>query len=186
MATDLARSRPLTAEDLYDLPPDDNRYELVEGALRTMPPPGFEHGYLTAKVAANLLAFVDEHLLGQVVAGDPGFVLARGPDTVLAPDVAFVRADRLPAPEHRHRFAELAPDLVVEVVSPSDRPGEVTEKAVRWVEAGVRLTWMVHPDQRMVAVYQPGAAVRLVHEDGELDGGDVLPGFRLAVADLFR
>jgi Uma2 family endonuclease len=186
MATDLARSRPLTAEDLYDLPDDGRRYELVERELRTMPPPGFERGYLTSNITRPLAAFVKEHGLGWVVAGDPGFVVARGPDTVPAPDVAFVRADRLPDPEHRKRFAELAPDFVVEVVSPSDRPGDVTEKALRWVEAGVRLTWIVHPDERMVAVYEPGAVIPLVHEDGELDGGDVLPGFRLAVADLFR
>jgi Uma2 family endonuclease len=162
MATDVARSRPLTAEDLYDLPDDGRRYELVEAELRTMPPAGFEHGYVASNSALPLTEFVKDHGLGWVVAGDTGFVLARGPDVVLAPD------------------------LVVEVVSPSDRPGDVTEKAVRWVEAGVRLTWIVHPDQRMVAVYEPGAVNYLVHDDGELDGGDVLRGFRLAVADLFR
>jgi Uma2 family endonuclease len=185
MAADAPPSPPMTAEDLYHLPDDGNRHELVEGVLTTMPPAGFEHGYVEVNIGAVLVPFVRQNGLGQVVVGDVGFVLGRDPDTVLAPDVAFVRRDRIPTGADRARFAEGVPDLVVEVVSPSDRPGEVTERALRWVEAGVRLTWVVHPERRMVAVYEPGGVVHLVHDDGELDGADVLPGFRLPVADLF-
>ena len=179
------RPRQLTAEDLHDFPDDGKRYELVEGELTTMPPAGFGHGSVELTIGSRLLLFARDRRLGEVVVGDVGFVLARNPDTVLAPDVAFVRADRVPSPEDRHKFAELAPDLVVEVVAPSDRPTDVTAKARRWVEAGVRLVWVVHPDRRTVAVYGPGDAVHVVSDDGDLDGGDVLPGFRLPVAELF-
>lgn len=175
----------MTAEELYWLPDDGMRHELVDGEVRTMPPAGFEHGHVESNACLELSRFVRAGDLGWVVVGDTGFVLARSPDVVLGPDVAFVAKDRLPKPEERHRFAELAPDLVVEVVSPWDRPGEVTEKALRWVAAGVRLVWVVHPDQRSVAVYETGGTVRLLRGRDELDGGAVLPGFRLPLADLF-
>jgi Uma2 family endonuclease len=176
---------PVTAEGLYDLPDDGWRYELVAGELRRMPPAGFEHGAVAMSLGRRVANFVADDALGVVTVAETGFVLAPNPDTVLAPDVAFVRAARAPTGDAARKFAELAPDLVVEVVSRSDRPGEVTEKALRWVEAGVRLTWVVHPDQRTVAVYEPGGVVHLVRAPEELDGGDVLPGFRVAVADLF-
>ena len=182
---DIASSPLMTAEELCHLPDDGNRHELIDGVLTTMPPAGFEHGYVEVNVAVHVAQFVKQHQLGQVVGGETGFFLGRGPDTVLAPDVAFVSTARLPAPDQRARFADVVPDLVVEIVSPSDRPGEVTEKALRWVEAGVGLTWVVHPERRMVAVYEPGGVVHLVHEDEELDGGEVLPGFRLPVVELF-
>lgn len=120
-----------------------------------------------------------------MVTADTGFVLSRDPDTVLAPDVAFVRADRLPPPGQRHRFAELAPDLAVEVVSP-DRATDVTEKTLRYLDAGVALVWVVYPAQRTVAVHHAGGEMRLVGDDGVLDGGGVLPGLALAVRDLLE
>ncbi|MGH9225043.1 MAG: Uma2 family endonuclease [Acidimicrobiales bacterium] len=180
------RPRQLTAENLYAFPDDGTRYELVKGELSVMAPSGFEHGDISGVVVVRIGSFVLERRLGRILTADAGFILARDPDTLQAPDVAFVRADRIPPPEDRRRFAELAPDLVVEVVSPSDRPGDVTAKALRWAQAGVKLVWVIHPEERTVAVYEPGGAVTVVDEGGELDGGEVLPGFRLAVAELFQ
>jgi Uma2 family endonuclease len=173
----------MTAEELLDLPDDGMRHELVEGELRTMPPAGFEHGRVAVRVAARLLEYVDENGAGDVLAAETGFLLRRGPDTVRAPDAAFVAAGRV-MPNTR-TFAELAPDLVVEVVSPSDRASDVASKATEWLDAGVRLVWVVDPQARLAAVHHPGGVVTVLRDDGVLDGEDVLPGFRLALSSLF-
>lgn len=175
----------MTAEELLDLPEDHQRHELVLGALRTMAPAGFEQGRVAMRIGARLDAFVEAHGLGVVLGAETGFTLARGPDTVRAPDAAFVRSDRVPPRGARRGFAELVPDLVVEVVSPSDRMSEVTEKALVWVEAGVRLVWVVDPSLRTVTGYRPGTAVSVLRGSSVLDGEDVLPGFRLALAEVF-
>lgn len=174
----------MTAEELFELPDDGLRHELVEGELRTMGPAGFDHGRVALQIGARILGHVEEHRLGEVLAAETGFVVARGPDTVRAPDVAFVAAERAPA--EARGFAELAPDLVVEVVSPSDRASDVSSKAAMWLDAGVRLVWVVDPQARLAAVHHPGGLVTVLREDGVLDGEDVLPGFRLPLATLFR
>jgi Uma2 family endonuclease len=172
----------MTAEELFELPDDGMRHELVEGELRTMTPAGFEHGRVALRLGAQILRHVEAQSLGAVLAAETGFVLRRDPDTVRAPDVAFVAADRLPVTGRG--FAELAPDLVVEVVSPSDRASEVAAKAAMWLDAGVRLVWVVDPQARLAAVHHPGGLVTVLREDGVLDGEDVLPGFRLPLAPL--
>jgi Uma2 family endonuclease len=174
----------MTAEELLELPDDHMRHELVEGELRTMSPAGGEHGRVALAIGARILQHVDEHGLGLAFAAETGFVLHRGPDTVRASDVAFVAAGRLPAGAGRG-FPELAPDLVVEVVSPSDRASEVAEKAAMWLDAGVRLVWVVDPQARLAAVHHPGGLVTVLRQDGVLDGEEVLPGFRLPLAPLF-
>jgi Uma2 family endonuclease len=173
----------MTAEELFELQDDGLRHELVEGELRTMAPAGFDHGRVALRIGARILAHVEEHLLGEVLAAETGFVLARDPDTVRAPDVAFVASER--APSGTRGFAELAPDLVVEVVSPTDRASEVASKAAMWIDAGVRLVWVVDPQARLAAVHHPGGLVTVLREDGVLDGEDVLPGFRLPLSTLF-
>ena len=184
MSATAARPRGMTAEELFDLPDDHMRHELVEGELRTMSPAGGEHGRVALRIGARVLDHVDEHGLGVAFAAETGFVLRRAPDTVRAPDVAFVASARLPAASGRG-FPELAPDLVVEVVSPSDRASEVAAKAAMWLDAGVRLVWVVDPQARLAAVHHPGGLVTVLREDGALDGEDVLPGFRLPLAPLF-
>jgi Uma2 family endonuclease len=174
----------VTAEELFELPDDGLRHELVEGEQRTMAPAGFDHGRVALRIGARILDHVEQQLLGEVLAAETGFVLARGPDTVRAPDVAFVAAERVPA--ETRGFAELAPDLVVEVVSPSDRASEVSSKAAMWLDAGVRLVWVVDPQARLAAVHHPGGLVTVLRADGVLDGEDVLPGFRLPLSTVFR
>ena len=175
----------MTAEELYELPDDGMRHELVEGELRAMPPAGFEHGSVAADLLIRVGSFVYAQKLGVVLAAETGFVLRRGPDTVRAPDVAFVRADRVPPREERRTFAELAPDLVAEVTSPYDRVGEVNGKVAQWIDAGVRLVWVVDPETRVVVAHQPGGVAHLLREGDILDGNDVLPGFRLPLSELF-
>jgi Uma2 family endonuclease len=124
--------------------------------------------------------------VGRVYTDSTHFVLMRDPDVVLMPDVSFVRADRLPPHEAREGVMPLAPDLAVEILSPSNRARELAQKVELYQRAGVRLVWMVQPRRRAVTVYPLGAEQRTLDETGTLDGGDVLPGFQMSVADLFR
>lgn len=172
-----------TAEELLDLPDDGWRYELVRGELLRMTPASYEHAKVTITIGAVLAEFVRARDLGDILGGDPGFTLARNPDTVRAPDVAFVAADRRPA--DGPGFPDLAPDLAVEVVSPNDRAGEIAEKVQEWLDAGCRAVWVAHPKLKRLVVHHPDGTARMLGPEDELDGGDVLPGFRVTVAELF-
>jgi Uma2 family endonuclease len=175
----------LTADDLLRMPDDEMRHELVRGELRTMPPAGFEHGWVAGRAFLLLSQFVDVHRSGWVLAAETGFHIFRDPDTVRAPDVAFVAARRIPAGNLPRSFPQLAPDLVVEVVSPGDTNREVESKVDDWLEAGVRLAWVVHPARRTATVYGPDLEPSVLGEADDLDGGDVLPGFTCSVRELF-
>jgi Uma2 family endonuclease len=137
------------------------------------------------RVSFALASFVYARGLGRVYAAETGFVIRRSPDTVRAPDASFVGADRLPAGGFGPGFAPIAPDLAVEVMSPSDTIPQVWQKVDDYLGAGVRAVWVVDPARGTVAVHQPGVAARLLAGDDVLDGGAVLPGFQFPVASLF-
>lgn len=177
-------TRLLTAEDLWAMPEHGGHCELVKGELIEMPPAGAEHGATAFDLGVHLGNFVRTHRLGRVCAAKTGFILARNPDTVRAPDVAFVAAERLPSPLPTN-FLELAPDLVVEVVSPGDTAQEVEDKVADWLTAGTRLVWVIYPRSRMVHVHRPHAPSRRLTAADALDGEDVVPGFSCPVMDLF-
>jgi Uma2 family endonuclease len=183
---------PLTAADLARLPDEARGYELVEGRLVRMSPTGGRHSDVAMDLGAALRVFAKSRRLGKVLGAETGFTLSRPgePDTVLAPDVAFVRADRVPpadSPEY-DRYWRLPPDLVVEVASPDQYRPEMAAKARFWLAAGVRLVWVVWPRARQVDVWRPGAAqpTATLGAAATLDGLDVIPGFRYPVAELFR
>jgi len=159
---------------------DIGRCELVRGELVMMVPPGGEHGAIGNEIAVRLTLFVKPRRLGTVL-GEAGFILARDPDTVRAPDVAFLRAGRTIV----RGYLEGAPDLAVEVLSPDDRPGYVRERVAEWLEPGARAVWVVDPRARTVAVHEPTRRARLLRESEVLPGGDVLPGFELLVREIF-
>jgi Uma2 family endonuclease len=174
-------SATMTAEDLLRLNIQDKRSELVRGRLVVREPAGFAHGVVASRIGERVAEFVRTHALGVVVAAETGFTLARDPDTVRAPDVGFIRADRVPNPLPRG-YAPMAPDLVVEVLSPDDRPGEVLAKVADWLRAGTRLIWVVDPIRRVARVYREDGTESFVAGDGALDGEDALPGFTLPLA----
>lgn len=178
-------SIPVTAEDLLRLPDDGNRYELIEGELRMMTPASPRHGRITNAVAFLLTRHVRQHDLGVVYAAETGFRLRQNPDTVRAPDAAFVARSRIPVEGEPKGFWAIAPDLVVEVVSTSDSASAVQAKVADWLAAGCRLVWVVYPDTQTVTEYRSLAEVRVLTADQELQGGDVLPGFSCAVAEIF-
>lgn len=176
----------MTAEQLAELPDDGARHELISGELRTMPPAGAQHGSVTFELGLRIGLHVRSAGLGRCFAAETGFLIARDPDTVRAPDLAFVRNDRVSELESAAGFAEVVPDLVVEVVSPSDRATKVAEKALGWVDAGTRLVWVVDPQAGFVAIYRADGVVQLVRgPEAALDGEDVLPGFSLPLGELF-
>jgi Uma2 family endonuclease len=173
----------LTADDLSRLNIQDKRTELVRGRLVVREPAGFRHGVVALEIARRLSDFVTSRSLGVVVAAETGFTLFRDPDTVRAPDAAFVRADRVPQPLPRG-YAAFAPDFVVEVLSPDDRAGEVLAKVGDWLDAGVRLVWVLDPDRRVARVYRSDGSEAMIAAENTLDGEDVLPGFTCRLSDL--
>ncbi len=176
----------MTAEDLLELPADNMRHELVNGELTTMPPTGSEHGICTGRVTLRLGEFVDKHDLGVFFGAETGFIIARQPDTVRAPDFAFIAKNRIPPQGLTAKFFPGAPDLAVEVLSPSDTHSEVMEKIDEWLTAGTRLVWVIDPIKHIVAVYAPNRQPQILKASAQLDGEEVLPGFKLAVAEIFR
>src|SRR5438876_325380 len=171
-------SRPalMTADDLLHVRIPEKRIELVKGVLVVREPAGGRHGRVTTELTRHLANHVGAHQLGAVYAAETGFTLAHHPDTVRAPDIAFVRRERLPDPEPVG-FPDLAPDLVVEVLSPSDRPGEVLAKVADWLSADVPLIWVIDPEHRVARVYRHDGSERVVTADQPLDGEDVVAGF---------
>jgi Uma2 family endonuclease len=167
------------------MPDDGFRYELVRGELRKMSPAGTEHGAVVWNLSGLLAPYLRGHNLGQGFGAETGFKIASDPDTVRAADIAFVRRERIPETGIPDNFWETFPDLAVEVVSPGDRYAEIEEKVGDWLGAGVRAVWIVSPKQRSVAVYRSMTDVTHLSEGDELDGGEVVPGFRCKVAEIF-
>jgi Uma2 family endonuclease len=174
----------VTAEELERFPSDDNRYELVAGRLVPMTPVSFAHGRTVIQFGALLHEYIRKRKLGVVVT-EVGFILAIDPDTVRAPDLAFLRQERIPTPDPRG-FWPGAPDLAVEVLSPDDRAGEIRSKVDEYFARGVHVVLVIDPDPRSVEVHRPSRAPITLAETDTLDLGDVLPGFRCSVAEIFE
>jgi Uma2 family endonuclease len=175
-----------TAADLYNMPDHGGRNELVQGEIVPMFPASTMHGNIAMRLGAILWNYSDENSLGRVFAAETGFTLSRNPDTVRAPDVAFVAQNRIPAegvPETG--FWAIAPDLVAEIVSPNDRMTEIQDKVTDYLAAGVRLVWVVDPKTETITVYQSLKQVKVLIAGDVLEGEDVLPGFSLTLKKLF-
>lgn len=177
---------PMTAEQLAVLPDDGRRYELVNGERRMMSPAGGEHGRIAMRLGMLLSVHVDQHKLGVVYAAETGFLLARNPDTVRAPDTAFVSALRQSQIDDDTGFVPIPPDLAGEVISPHDSFSRVEEKALAWLDAGTRMVLLVDPGTQTVHVYRAADNIVVLHEDVELDASDVVPGWRVTVGKLFE
>jgi len=176
----------ITAEQLHELPDDGLNYELLRGTLVSEPVPGRIHGRTLARVSYLLSTFVDSKRLGVVYTGNTGFVLARQPDTVRGPDVAFMSNERERETDGASPYIPGAPDLVVEVVSPSDRTTEVLGKVSDYLAAGSSIVWVVNPVREEVSVFRSPFAPRVLAGADLLDGEDVLPGFSVAIAEFFE
>ena len=182
----MATTRLMTIEDLEALPDDGYLYDLVVGELVRREPVGAEHGIVGGNVFGRIWQFAREHGLGEVLLSNTIYVYQRDPDRSLKPDISFVRADRVPTGEAFWRPIEIPPDLAVEVVAKSERADQVEEKVALYRDFGVPLLWGLWSRRKTVTVYEAGRPLRELSDADELDGGEVLPGFRVPVADLFR
>lgn len=174
---------PLTAEDLERLYIPGKKVELVRGVPIVQELPSTLHSVVAGELFHRLRLFVDEHGLGFVLPQDAGYKIASNPDTVRGPDVSFVSRERIPELPRRG-YVPLAPDLVVEVLSPNDRAGEVLAKVGEWLQAGSRLVWVIDPDRRQARVYRADGTESLLGTDDRLDGEVVVPGFTCELAAL--
>jgi Uma2 family endonuclease len=183
----MSTSTFVTADELLKLPTGmGKRYELVAGELRTMSPSGWRHGAVVGNLHTILGQYVRQRKLGKSFGAETGFLLARDPDTVRAPDFAFIAKKNVPAQPPSEAFWPGAPDLAVEVLSPGDRTGEVDEKIAAWLSAGAVAVWAVDPKLETVTIYESSTKVQVRTSGDQLDGGAVLPGFSCAVDELFR
>ncbi|MCY3832341.1 MAG: Uma2 family endonuclease [Chloroflexi bacterium] len=173
--------------EIADLPIyDDRRIELVEGEIVEMPKPGGKHGQIAMRLSVRIGGYVEANNLGVATSGDTGFVIERsdvGRDTVRGLDIAFMKKGRVPD-ELPDSLLELAPDLAVEVISPSNKAGDIEKKIQQLLSAGTSLIWIVYPDLRTVTIHTEDGATTLTVTD-TLTGGDILPGFEVRVADIF-
>jgi Uma2 family endonuclease len=176
-----------TAEELAMIPQEGGkRFELVRGELRMMSPAGGRHGQIALRLGLLLGNHVRRHRLGKVYAAETGFLLSRAPDTVRAPDVAYVRAERAAQIEDPQGFVPFAPDLACEVISPRDSFADVEEKALAWLSAGTRLVLLAEPQTETLHAYRAADQIVLLQQPAELDAGDVVPGWKVAVREVFE
>jgi Uma2 family endonuclease len=177
----MATTRPIADEELLRLPKDGCKHELVDGEIRAGPA-GIRHEEVGLRLILRLAGFVLERRLGKVLGSSAGFRLPSG--NVRSPDVSFVAARRFPGDTAPEGFAELAPDLAVEILSPEDRPREVLDKVGEYLQAGVRLVWVIDPKQSEASVYRSLTDTHVVGSGAILDGEDVLPGFRCPLVEI--
>jgi len=173
----------MTADELLRTHVPNKRAELLRGVLVVREPAGSRHGLVTMNLGAELAVYAKQTGAGGVYAAESGFKLASDPDTVRAPDIAFVTRERLPPP-NTTGYPALAPDLAVEVLSPGDRPGEVLTKVADWLSAGTRLAWVLDPERRLARVYRHDGTETIVTAEGALAGEDVLPGFSCSLVSI--
>lgn len=176
----------ITAEQLLHMPKEERwRHELIEGVLTKMSPAGTEHGDISITLGSLLWQHVRENKLGKVLAAETGFKVASDPDTVLAPDAAFIRQEEFNRLGPTKKFWPGPPDLAVEVMSPDDTIRKTDEKARQWLSFGARMVWVVNPSKKTVSQYRLGEDVKVLGVDDALDGLDVVEGFRCSVSELF-
>ena len=178
----------LSGTNIESLMPDDAYYEVVDGEVYRMPNNGMEHGVRGMRLAAPLTMYIYRHSLGEVLHPDTRYVLAEDEEGIRrmrGPDLSFIRRERMPLPPYPPGFVRLIPDLIVEVRSPHDTFTELRRRINDFLHAGTRLAWLVDPLKRTVTVFAPGREPRTLDAAAELDGEDIVPGFRLSVAAIF-
>lgn len=176
----------MTAAELLKLPRGEHRYELINGELKTMSPSSHEHGRIAMRIGALLAGFVWKHKLGEAYGAETGFLLASNPDTVLAPDAAFVREKRAREFRHLKGYWPGAPDLAVEVLSPSDYEPKTKKKVGQWLAFGAQQVWIVDAKHESVTVHRSLTDSSTFGLGDTLVAEDLLPGFSIAVADIFK
>ena len=179
------RTGLMTADELLMMPNSRWGYELVRGKLKKYMPAGNLHGIIALKIGRIIGNFVEENNLGVVVAAETGFLISHNPDTVRAPDSAFIGKEKLAKYGITEKFFPDAPDLAVEVVSPNDRKKDIEDKVQDYLAAGVNLIWIIYLQKQFVVVHRQSKIVSILFETDEIEGEEVLPNFRLPLEKLF-
>lgn len=183
----MVATRLMTAEDLEAMGSEaEKRFEIIDGVLVEVEGMGGRHGKVNTRIVVDLGGFVLSHELGELFSADTRFKIKHDPDVVVMPDISFIRADRLPPGEIWDQTVPIPPDFATEIASPNDTDAAVRRKAQRLLDAGVRLVWIVWPRRQEVSVLWPDHPEVVFGLGDELDGGDVIPGYRLPVATIFR
>jgi Uma2 family endonuclease len=181
----LPHHHDITAEEFAALPRQGLRTELVRGEIVTMLPAFTDHGETAMRLSIILGHYVLEHDLGKMYTAETGFLIARNPDTIRAPDLAFIQKSRLTPDASGPHWGQIVPDLVAEVASTYDRAAEIADKVQMWLDAGVQVIWVLYPMARAIEIYRPGQAVRTLDDQATLDGGTLIAGFSAPVARIF-
>ena len=176
----------MTIEEYEALVGEDAPYELIRGVLYETMPTKFVHAVVAGRFVAALVRYSDTSIPGRILVGEGGFFLERDPDTLIIPDVAFMREERIPPTEERGDWGRIPPDVVVEVRSPSNTRQEIERKLAVYLAAGVPLVWIADTRHETATAYTQDGRVRVYRVGEDLDGGEVLPGFRVPVAEFFR
>jgi Uma2 family endonuclease len=183
----LVATERMTAEMLEVLPHQGRRFELIQGELRELMPTGFEHGEITHRLSSRLGVFVEDNALGVVCSAETGFIVDRNPDTVRAPDIAFVSSGNLELLGGSVKgFAPIAPDLAVETISPSDSYTESHEKALMWLEFGSQLVLLLDPRKAQITVYRSKKDIFVLEKDDILNLNEVVQGFSISLGKIFK
>ncbi len=182
----MVTTRLMTAEDLEAMGPEaEKRFELIDGMLVEVNGMGGRQGAISAEITLDLHICICPRRMGRLFSGGTRFILRRNPDLVVMPDISFILAERIPLEGLWENSVPIPPDFAAEIASPDETDTEVRCRTRLYLDAGVRLVWIVWPRQHAVSVFRPGQPELWLTEDDELDGGDVIPGFRLPVASIF-
>jgi Uma2 family endonuclease len=174
----------ITSDVLWNMGADGERYELVKGELVEMTPPGGTHGNVAVRLSTRLQNFIEENNLGEIMV-ESGYLLTTNPDTVRGPDISFLSASKISPEGLPDGYIHDAPDLAVEIVSPSDTASIIQEKVQDYLTYGTGLVWVIYPQQKIVVAHHPDGTAKTIHKTDTLTGEDVLPDFSCRVADLF-
>lgn len=182
----MSTTTSMTAEELLRLPKDGYRYELIRGELHRMSPAGHEHCEISSIISTHLRNFVIPHKLGTVLTNDPGYKLESNPDTVRAPDVAFISCARIKQITDRRVFQNFAPDLAIEVLSPGDSLPKLVKKCEVWLNAGTLAAVIVNPRRKTATLYESNVESRVFTDAESLTVPDVVPGWEMPVREMFE
>ena len=176
----------MTADELLELPRGQHRYELINGELKTMSPASHAHGRIAIRVGASMAQFVWQNDLGEAYAAETGFLLRTKPDTVLAPDFAFISKQRASEGRDQKGFWPGPPDVAIEVLSPSESGPQARKKVGQWLDYGTKQVWIVNPKNETVTIYRSSGDTTSFSDEETVEADDVLPGFRIAVKEIFK
>ena len=175
--------KPVTIDDMYHMPKDGQKYELVDGEV-VVSPASFGHGEIALKIAHIIATFLDDHPIGKVYGDNVGVIFPNG--NLRSPDAFFVRTEKLPNGKSPATFGEIIPDLAVEVLSPGDRPRQVADKIGEFLEFGVPLVWVVDPKRQTVAAYRSLSEIQQFTAQDTISAEPILPGFTCLVSRFFQ